>query len=178
MENVIETNGEPVTIKITIEIITGEKKEDKKVETLVVPTTPEGWKEVEPTPDVDPSPVVKPEEPEMTFEPIVPLEKKKRAYTKKAKEVVVPVEEEKKVEPSIEEKLVEVVPPKVETKPAVPANKVIARLAQMIRFYCKASGISTTEITKKYLTEHGAADIIEGVTDDVVEEAIREASGK
>jgi hypothetical protein len=173
MENVIETNGEPVTIKITIEIITGEKKEDKKVETLVVPTTPEGWKEVEPTPDVDPSPVVKPEEPEMTFEPIVPLEKKKRAYTKKAKESVANVETREET------------PAHVETPPIKPANptaqttdKVVARLAQMIRFYCKASGISTTEITKKYLTEHGAADIIEGVTDDVIDEAIKEANGK
>ena len=178
MENVIETNGEPVTIKITIEIITGEKKEDKKVETLVVPTTPGGWKEVEPTPDVDPSPVVKPEEPEMTFEPIVPLEKKKRAYTKKAKESVAFVETREETPAHVETPLVVI--QKTEPTATAPTNpnKVVARMAQMIKFYCKASGISTSEVTKKYLVEHGAADIIEGATDDVIDEAIKEANGK
>jgi len=177
MENVIETNGEPVTIKITIEIIPSKKKE----ETPVVPATPEGWKEVEPSPNVKPAPDVKPKEPEMVFEPISPTEKKKRAYTKKVKmgEPVVeePPVEEKKPESISDEKPSEAVPTKVEVKPAPTSNKVVARIAQMIRFYCKASGIETSTITIAQLKEK-AFDIVENVTDDVINEAIKEASKK
>jgi hypothetical protein len=169
MENTFVVKDEPITIRITIEVIPAKKKDIKEVPVVAPVAKPEGWDVIEPETPIVIEPVVV---------PVAAPEKKKRAYTKKTKEVVVPVEEEKKVEPPIEEKLVEVVPPKVETKPVVPANKVIARLAQMIKFFCKASGISTVDVTKKYLIEHGAADIIEGVTDDMVEEAIREASGK
>ncbi|MDD4440208.1 MAG: hypothetical protein PHS04_19550, partial [Tissierellia bacterium] len=128
-----------------------------------------------------------PEEPEMTFEPMntsspVP-EKKKRAYTKKTKptEEVVKEESVKEKKPTEEPPVVEEVK-KVEpvNKPVTStnSNKVVARLAQMIRFYCKASNIPTTEITKKYLIEHGAADIIEGATEEDVEEAFKEVIKK
>lgn len=169
MENTFVVKDEPITIRITIEVIPAKKKDIKEVPVVAPVAKPEGWDVIEPETPIVIEPVVV---------PVAAPEKKKRAYTKKTKEVVVPVEEEKKVEPSIEEKLVEVVPPKVETKPVVPANKVVARLAQMIKFFCKASGISTVDVTKKYLIEHGAADIIEGVTDDMVEEAIREVNKK
>ena len=172
MENVIETNGEPVTIKITIEIIPSKKKE----ETPVVPATPQGWKEVEPTPVIELTPLV---EPSPAVEPVT--EKKKRAYTKKAKVVEPVVEEapveEKKPESITDEKSSEAVPTKVEVKPAPTSNKVVARIAQMIRFYCKASGIEPSTITIAQLKEK-AFDIVENVTDDVITEAIKEASGK
>jgi len=172
MENVIETNGEPVTIKITIEIIPSKKKE----ETPVVPATPRGWKEVEPTPVIELTPLV---EPSPAVEPVT--EKKKRAYTKKAKVVEPVVEEapveEKKPESITDEKSSEAVPTKVEVKPAPTSNKVVARIAQMIRFYCKASGIETSTITIAQLKEK-AFDIVENVTDDVINEAIKEASKK
>jgi hypothetical protein len=176
MENVIETNGEPVTIKITIEIIPGKKKE----ETPIIPSTPEGWKEVEPTPVIKPTPITESEEPEMVFEPMTtpapPLsEKKKRAYTRKPKEVA-PVEivEEKPVVTTIPSETQTITPRVV---PVVATNKVTARLAQMIRFYCKASGIETSTITIAHLKEK-AFDIVENVSDDVINEAIKEASGK
>jgi len=123
------------------------------------------------------------EEPEMVFEPMPgpesAPEKKKRAYTRKVKTTEEPtVEEEKKDESVEEKKLIEVVPPKAETaKPAVPSNKVVARLAQMIRFYCKASGIETSTITIAHLKEK-AFDIVENVSDYEITEAIKEASGK
>ncbi len=170
MENVIETNGEPVTIKITIEIIPGKKKE----ETPIIPSTPEGWKEVEPTPVIKPTPITESEEPEMVFEPIPPTEKKKRAYTRKPKEVA-PVEivEEKPVVTTIPSETQTITPHVV----PVTTNKVVARIAQMIRFYCKASGIETSTITIAQLKEK-AFDIVENVTDDVITEAIKEASKK
>lgn len=159
-------NDEPVTIKITIEVITAKKKENIKEEMVIAPVpivarqtiTPEGWDAVEPeTPTVVPP-----------AEPVVIPEKKKRAYTKKTKDVI-PVDEK-----TIETLDTSPVKPVVPATPAVPANKVVARLAQMIRFYCKASNIPTTEITKKYLIDHGAADIIEGATDADIEEAFKE----
>lgn len=175
MENVIETNGEPVTIKITIEVIPGKKKEDKKVETPIVPLIPDGWKEVEPTPVVDPLPIV---EPTPTVDPI-PEKKGARAYTKKVKSteekpVETPVEE-KPADPIVDEKKPE--PTKSVVKPTTNPNKVVARIAQMIRFYCKASGIETSTITIAQLKEK-AFDIVENVTDDVINEAIKEAIGK
>lgn len=178
MESVIETNGEPVTIKITIEIIPGKKKGDNvdiKEQFLTSHKepvlTPEGWKVVEPTPVIELTPLVEPE-------PIATPEKKKRAYTKKAKTTEEPpVEEEKKPESISDEKPSEAVPTKVEVKPAPTSNKVVARIAQMIRFYCKASGIEPSTITIAQLKEK-AFDIVENVTDDVITEAIKEASGK
>ena len=193
MENVIETNREPVTIKITLEIIPSKKEEEKAidgkplviqsptynlkklektVEAHAVPATPEGWVDVEPIPVAEYTSVV---EPTSTVEPTP--EKKKRAYTKKVK-TVEPTVDEKSIEPSVEEKK-----PNPVDKPIVTSNpnKVVARIAQMIRFFCKASGIETSTVTKKYLVEHGASDIFEGVpgiTDDMIEEAIKEASGK
>jgi hypothetical protein len=180
MENTFVVNNEPITIKITIEIIPSKKKEDIKEVPVVVPVVkPEGWDAVEPEP-VNPVPSVAPEP-----------EKKKRARKPKITEEVVSSLEEKKVELPVEEKPTEVIPSKVEVKPTVvpdtPSvkpiastnpNKIVARLAQMIRFYCKASNISTTEITKKYLVEHGAADIIEGATDEDIEEAFKEVVKK
>ena len=174
MENIIETNGELVTIKITIEVIPGKKKEDKMVETPVIPSTPNGWKEVEPTPVIELIPLV---EPSPTVEPVLP-EKKRRAYTKKAKAVEPVVEEP--VGTTVEEKNPDstnkemVLPPNTTT---TNPNKVVARIAQMIRFYCKASGIETSTITIAQLKEK-AFDIVENVTDDVINEAIKEASGK
>lgn len=188
MENTFVVNDEPVTIKITIEVIPPGKKENIKEEPVVKPPivsapmpprggiggqqTPKGWDVVELEP-VDPVPPVVPEP-----------EKKKRAYTRKAKTTEPPVEEEKKVEPPIEEKPVEeakpsVVPPVTTanyTSPPIP-NKMVARLAQMIRFYCKASGIETSTITIAHLKEK-AFDIVENVADDVITEAIKEASKK
>jgi hypothetical protein len=169
MENAIETN-ESVTIKITIEVIPGRKKEEvAAVKMPVVEVPPK-----EPIVEVS-TPIV--EEPEMVFEPMTPPapEKKKRAYTKKTKEVT-PVEISNENPASVG------IP---DTKPIVPVtpvtsttNKVTARLAQMIRFYCKASNIPTTEVTKKYLIDHGAADIIEGATDEDIEEAFKEVVKK
>ncbi len=169
MENTIETN-ESVTIKITIEVIPGRKKEEvAAVKMPVVEVPPK-----EPIVEVD-API---NEPEMVFEPITTTptpEKKKHAYTRKSKEVA-PVE------------ISNVNPAPIgtpDTKPIVPVtpavsttNKVTARLAQMIRFYCKASNIPTTEVTKKYLIDHGAADIIEGATDEDIEEAFKEVVKK
>ena len=189
MENVIETNREPVTIKITIEIIPEKKKEEKDidgkplviqaptynlkklekaVEAHAVPATPEGWVDVEPIPVAEYTSVV---EPTSTVEPTP--EKKKRAYTKKVK-TVEPTVDEKSIEPSVEEKK-----PNPVDKPIVTSNpnKVVARIAQMIRFYCKASGIEPSTITIAQLKEK-AFDIVENVTDDVINEAIKEASGK
>jgi hypothetical protein len=166
MENTIETNGEPVTIKITIEIIPGKKKEEIAVKAPIVEV---------------PKKETTVEEPEMVFEPMntpePAPEKKKRAYTRKAKEVIPPVETPK------EEVVVTVPTPVVApvTSTAVSpttSNKVVARLAQMIRFYCKASNIPTTEVTKKYLIDHGAADIIEGATEEDIEEAFKEVIKK
>lgn len=174
-------NDEPVTIKITIEVIPAKKKDDIKEETVVKPpnvipklpnvTTvdidtkrvPEGWDAIEPE-----NPLV---------EPVATPEKKKRAYTRKAKTTEEPPVEEKKPESIIDEKPAEAVPTKVETKPASTSNKVVARLAQMIRFYCKASGIETSTITIAHLKEK-AFDIVENVADDVITEAIKEASKK
>lgn len=170
MENVIVVNNESVTIKITIEVIPSTKK---KEETPVVPATPQGWKEVEPTPVIELNPLV---EPTPTVDPLP--EKKKRAYTKKAKTVESTVEE-KPVETTVEEKT----PYPANKEPVVKStvtptsNKVVARIAQMIRFYCKASGIETSTITIAQLKEK-AFDIVENVTDDVINEAIKEASKK
>jgi hypothetical protein len=184
MENVIETNGESVTIKITIEIVPGKKKEEKDidgkplviqaptynlkklekaVEAHVVSVTPEGRVTDEPTPVAEPTPVV---------EPVSTLEKKKRAYTKKAKTTEEPpVEEEKKPN--------EVIPQKkpIAAAPTPNPNKVVARIAQMIRFYCKGSNIDISKITIAELKEK-AYDIVENVSDDVINEAIKEASKK
>ncbi len=168
MENTIETN-ESVTIKITIEVIPGRKKEEvAAVKMPVVEVPPK-----EPIVEVD-API---NEPEMVFEPMTTTptpEKKKRAYTKKTKEVA-PVE-------ILNENPAPIGTP--DTKPIVPVtpaasttNKVTARLAQMIRFYCKASGIETSTITIAHLKEK-AFDIVENVSDDVITEAIKEASGK
>ena len=191
MENVIETNGESVTIKITIEIVPGKKKEEKDidgkplviqattynlkklekaVEAHVVSVTPEGRVTDEPTPVAEPTPVV---------EPVSTLEKKKRAYTKKAKTIEPTAGEEKSVEekkPETEIKTAVVTPPTTDKVPPT-TNKVVARIAQMIRFYCKASGIEPSTITIAQLKEK-AFDIVENVTDDVIREAIKEASGK
>lgn len=191
MESVIETNGEPVTIKITIEIIPGKKKGEKDidgkplviqaptynlkklekaVEAHVVSVTPEGRVTDEPTPVAEPTPVV---------EPVSTLEKKKRAYTKKAKTIEPTAEEEKSVEekkPETEIKTAVVTPPTTDKVPPT-TNKVVARIAQMIRFYCKASGIETSTITIADLKEK-AFDIVENVEDDVIEQAIKEASEK
>ena len=178
MENTFVVNDEPITIKITIEVIPGMKKEEKiDIKDFTIPhkepATPQGWKEVEPTPIVDPSPVVKPEKPEMGLEPIVSPEKKKRAYTRKAKttEEVAKAEpvEEKPVGAPVEEKKPEPVVNKPTVTPSNP-NKVVARIAQMIRFYCKASGIETSTITIAQLKEK-AFDIVENVSDDVIDEA-------
>ena len=174
-------NDEPVTIKITIEVITAKKKENIKEEMVIAPVpivarqtiTPEGWDAVEPeTPTVVPP-----------AEPVVIPEKKKRAYTRKTK-TTEPVVEEKKVEIPVVEKPVEevkppVVPPVTTASHTSPptSNKVVARLAQMIRFYCKASGIETSTITIAHLKEK-AFDIVENVADDVITEAIKEASKK
>ena len=169
MENTFVVKDEPITIRITIEVIPAKKKDIKEVPVVAPVAKPEGWDVIEPETPIVIEPVVV---------PVAAPEKKKRAYTRKAKEVVAPAEEEKKVKP-VEETPITVVPPKTETaKPDIPANKVVARLAQMIKIYCKASEISTAEVTKKYLIEHGAADIIEGATDDIIDEAIKEANGK
>lgn len=175
MENAIVVNNESVTIKITIEVIPStKKKENIKEESVAIPplaverqtNTPEGWDAVEPE-----TPVVVP--------PVVPEpEKKKRAYTKKTKTM----------EPPVGEKVVEtfdtppakppVVPPVTTPTPVTPtSNKIVARIAQMIRFYCKASGIETSTITIAQLKEK-AFDIVENVADDVITEAIKEASKK
>lgn len=175
MENAIAVNNESVTIKITIEVIPSTKKKEVVVEVprgIPIPedkvvAKPEGWDEIEPeTPTVVPP-----------VETIAPPEKKKRAYTRKAKTTEEPPVEEKKPESIIDEKPAGVVPTKVETKPAPTSNKIVARLAQMIRFYCKASGIETSTITSAQLKEK-AFDIVENVADDVINEAIKEASEK
>ena len=185
MENTFVVNDEPITIRITIEVIPGnfptwERKEEVAVKTPIVQSVP--------LTTIPPAGTIniqsyKPEEPEMVFEPMPghepAPEKKKRAYTRKVKTTEEPtVEEEKKDESVEEKKLIEVVPPKAETaKPAVPSNKVVARLAQMIRFYCKASGIETSTITIAHLKEK-AFDIVENVSDYEITEAIKEAGGK
>jgi len=179
MENTIETNGEPVTIKITIEIVPGKKKEESTVKapdkvplTIISPTETSSMQSYKPEGEVIVTSHL--EEPEMTFEPIIPPEKKRRAYTKKAKAVKPVVEEppveEKKPEPTNKE-------PVVKSTVTPNPNKVVARLAQMIRFYCKASGIETSTITSAQLKEK-AFDIVENVADDVINEAIKEASEK
>lgn len=166
MENTFVVNNEPITIKITIEVIPAKKKETPVEPPITVPskepvTKPEGWD------------VIEPEDPPV--EPVATPEKKKRAYTKKTKDVV-------PTEPLKDEEPLTIKPPVVPEAPRADApNKVVARLAQMIRFFCKASNISTAGITKKYLIEHGAADIFEnvvGITDEMIEEAIKEASMK
>ncbi len=175
MENAIVVNNESVTIKITIEVIPStKKKENIKEESVAIPplaverqtNTPKGWD------------VVEPENPPVVPEP----EKKKRAYTRKVK--TTESVEDKKAEPVVDEKPVEevkppVVPPVTTASHTSPptSNKVVARLAQMIRFYCKASGIETSTITIAHLKEK-AFDIVENVADDVITEAIKEASGK
>jgi hypothetical protein len=184
MENTIETN-EPVTIKITIEIIPSKSKspavpKPEKIVTLqpieVIPkdcyhplvedtvvVKPEGWAEM----------VVEP----MTTTPPIMEEKKKRAYTRKPKEVASPVEtpKEETVSPVVTTPPVAL--PDHPASPPITTNKVTARLAQMIRFYCKASGIETSSITIADLKEK-AFDIVENVSDDVIKDAIKEASGK
>ncbi len=175
MENTFVVNNELVTIKITIEVIPAKKKEDIKETPIVVKpplvvarqtNSPDGWNAIEPETSVEPVVV-----------PAPAPEKKKRAYTRKPKEVV-PLAETPK-----EEVVVTVPTPVVApvtstaVSPTTP-NKVVARLAQMIRFYCKASNIPTTEITKKYLIDHGAADIIEGATEEDIEEAFKEVIKK
>jgi outer membrane biosynthesis protein TonB len=180
MENTFVVNEEPITIKITIEVIPGKKKEEIAAVKAPIVETPKK----DPTVEVA-APTL--EESEMTFEPIntpTPVvEKKKRAYTRKAK----PTEEVVKEEPVEEKKPTEEPPVVEEVKKVEPVNKpvtstnpnkVVARLAQMIRFYCKASNIPTTEITKKYLIDHGAADIIEGATEEDIEEAFKEVVKK
>ncbi len=180
MENTFVVNGEPIMIKITIEVIPPKKKEDVKEVPVIVPTpvaarqtnSPEGWDAIEPE-----NPTVVP-----PIEPVVVPEKKKRAYTRKAK----PTEEVVKEEPVEEKKATEEPPVVKEVKKVEPVNKsptttnpnkVVARIAQMIRFYCKASGIETSTITIAQLKEK-AFDIVENVTDDVINEAIKEASKK
>jgi len=184
MENTFIVNEEPITIKITIEVIPGKKKEEVVVKTPIVQSVP-----LTTTPPIETSNIQshKPEEPEMVFEPMdtpAPApEKKKRAYTRKAK----PTEEVVKEEPVEEKKPTKEFPIVEEVKKVEPVNKpvtstnpnkVVARLAQMIRFYCKASNIPTTEVTKKYLIDHGAADIIEGATEEDIEEAFKEVIKK
>jgi len=195
MENTFEIN-EPVTIKITIEVIPAKKKEDiKEVPVVVKPpfisgspititpdntilqraqqrSSPEGWDAIEPETPTVVSPV----------EPLAAPEKKKRAYTRKTKtteEIVkTPIAEEKKPteEPPIA-KEVKKVEPVNKSPTSINPNKVVARIAQMIRFYCKASGIEPSTITIAQLKEK-AFDIVENVTDDVITEAIKEASKK
>lgn len=182
MENTFVVNNEPITIKITIEVIPSKKKEDVKEVPVIVPTpvaarqtnSPEGWDAIEPE-----NPTVVP-----PAEPVVIPEKKKRAYTPRKAKTTEPVVEEKKVETPVVEKPVEevkppVVPPVTTASHTSPptSNKVVARLAQMIRFYCKASGIETSTITIAHLKEK-AFDIVENVADDVIIEAIKEASKK
>lgn len=170
MENTFVVNEEPITIRITIEVIPENKKENIKEVPVAAPVAkPEGWDVVEPETPTVVEPVVV---------PVATPEKKKRAYTKKAKESVAFVETREETPAHVETPLVVI--QKTEPTATAPTNpnKVVARMAQMIKFYCKASGISTSEVTKKYLVEHGAADIIEGATDDVIDEAIKEANGK
>jgi len=191
MENTFVVNEEPITIKITIEVIPGKKKDksaahdelctppDNIVSGLLKSYVQEAQKEN--IKNIAPATII--EEPKMIVEPMPTIEKKKRAYTRKAK----PTEEVVKEEPVEEKKPTKEFPIVEEVKKVEPVNKpvtstnpnkVVARLAQMIRFYCKASNIPTTEVTKKYLIDHGAADIIEGATEEDIEEAFKEVIKK
>jgi hypothetical protein len=150
-EQQIELNGSPITIRITIEVIP-QKPEEKEI------PAPFAGNFTPPDKEYDP-PIVE--------ELVVPLEKKKRTYNKKVKDAAVEVEVpvvNTPVEP----------PVVVETPTTLPDNKIVARVAKMIRFYCKAQGLKASDITISHLKEK-AFDIIENVSDSDVEIAIKEA---
>jgi hypothetical protein len=155
MENTFVVNDEPMTIRITIEIIPPKNKEVSK-HVILAPSY--GL----PKDTVVASPVVKDEKViplEPLVEPIAPPKKERKPRAPKVKPV--------------EEKVVETV---VDNKPTPTDNKVIARAAQMIRFFCKASGISASDITVALLKEKGAFDIIENLSETDAEIAIKEAA--
>jgi len=153
MENTFVVKDEPMTIRITIEIIPPKNKNAVAVE----PINPQKDKAV--------APVIKDETKVIPLEPLVePIAPPKRERKPRAPKVK-----------SVEETVVEtVVDNKSTVTPISTDNKIVARVAKMIRFYCKAQGLKASDITIALLKEK-AFDIIENVSDADVEIAIKEA---
>ena len=165
MENTFVVNDEPMTIRITIEIIPPKNKTPEVIkheESIVVqaPTY-----KLNPTEEL---PNAIPKEPVATL-PVDPLaapqkkERKKRA-PKTPIEPVAPVMEVKKDSVS------------------TPTTKTTgtARIVKLVTFFCKGQNINPADITIALLKEK-AFDIIEGYEDAVVQTAIDEfkkANGK
>jgi hypothetical protein len=153
-EQQIELNGSPITIRITIEVIPQKTEQQTVVKDNILPEDP-------------------------VVEVLsVPMEKKKRTYNKKVKDAAVEVEVPVVVNTPIANTSAVVVN-ESDVKPtpnpvATTTDNKIARVAKMIRFYCKAQGLKASDITIIHLKEK-AFDIIENVSDADVEVAIKEA---
>jgi hypothetical protein len=161
MENTFVVKDEPITIRITIEVMPTKKAEPEKV--LEVPKAHE--LDVASGVQQDLNKKVSNETLVLTppIEPIAAPPKKERKPRAA------------KVKP-VDEKVVETfVTPKV-TPPIVSTNKPVARAAQMIKFFCKASGINASDITVSLLKEKGAFDIIENLSEADAALAIKEAA--
>ena len=179
MENTFVVNDEPMTIRITIEIIPPKNKNAIKCEESPVCFCAEhdpNSNELEVLTckkcRVRDTCTTKYDESKVILAP---------TYTYPKDTIVAPIaappkKERKprapKVKP-VEEKVVETV---VDNKSTSTDNKVIARAAQMIRFFCKASGINASDITVALLKEKGAFDIIENLSEAEAEIAIKEAA--
>jgi hypothetical protein len=156
MENTFVVNDEPMTIRITIEIIPPKKVvvvEDKKP--VEVPTPP-----VEDP--VDKEPVATP-----PVDSIAPPKKERKKRTSKAPVV----EDEKPTETIVAPPIVEVKKDPVPTPPTKPTGT--ARIVKLVTFFCKGQNINPADITIALLKEK-AFDIIEGYDDAIVQTAIDE----
>lgn len=172
MENTFVVNDEPMTIRITIEIIPPKKAMSEKIVEAPIALPVED--------PVDKEPVVTP-----PVEPIAPPKKERKKRTPKTPVV----EDEKPVETIV-------IPPVVEvekkdsssstilTKPLISITPVIstptitkptgtARIVKLVTFFCKGQNINPADITIALLKEK-AFDIIEGYEDSVVQTAIDE----
>jgi len=155
MENTFVVNDEPMTIRITIEIIPPKKAMSEKIVEAPIALPVED--------PVDKEPVVTP-----PVEPIAPPKKERKKRTPKTPVV----EDEKPVETIV-------IPPIVEVKkdpvsiPTITKPTGTARIVKLVTFFCKGQNINPADITIALLKEK-AFDIIEGYEDSVVQTAIDE----
>jgi hypothetical protein len=161
MENTFVVNDEPMTIRITIEIIPPKKAD------VAEPVVKQEENIVE-------APIVHSEYEPMTTPSVVDLivppkkERKKRTPKAPVTEVITPpVEEEKPVEDIVSAP----VTPVVSTPTTKPTGT--ARIVKLVTFFCKGQNINPSDITIDLLKEK-AFDIIEGYEDSVVQTAIDE----
>jgi hypothetical protein len=104
-----------------------------------------------------------------TTEPIaIPVKERKKRIPKVTTE-------EKVVEIPVTLPVVEVEKPKVAETVVLPTKPTgIARIVKLLNFFCRGNNYNPADITINYLKEKGAADIIEGYDDTIVQAAIDE----